>query len=97
MLGRQLMTKLTCSRTFVLFESNDVIVPLSSATDGQSNYTLLSSVVHGPGTVGLGTLPADPHLGFNGPHLLDDLSGAPQRVLDLLNAPLNSSDFVLIP
>jgi pimeloyl-ACP methyl ester carboxylesterase len=78
------------------FLPNDVIVPLGSATDGQSRFSLYSGVVHGPGSVGIGTL-GDFHLGFNGPSLLEDASGAPERVLDLLNTSATSSDFVLIP
>ena len=67
------------------------------ATDGQSNYFHFDSVVHAPGSVGLGSILSDPHLGFNGPHLLDDASGAPSEVLNLLNADVGSDNFVLIP
>lgn len=77
-------------------QSNDVIVPMLSATDGGHPATFFSGVVHGPGSVGIGTT-LDPHLGFNGPNLLDEDSGVPEKVLELLNAASDSSNFSLIP
>ena len=71
-------------------------MPRSSATDGGNLHSDFPGVVHGPGSVGRGTW-SDPHLGFNGPSLIDEASGVPARVVELLNAPLNSSDFIQIP
>jgi len=75
---------------------NDVIVSVVSAADGQNNFRYFPGVVHGPGSVGTGTL-QDPHLGFLGPNLLDQASGVPAYVGVLLNADINDSRFILTP
>ena len=77
-------------------KANDAVVPVISARDGQDEHILLENVVHGPGSVGKGTK-EDPHLGFKGPDLLANQSGAPMKVVELLNSEIDDSRFVLLP
>ena len=73
--------------------ASDGIVPLSSAFDGESSYAqrlpfVITNAVHNS---------AAESLGFGPPGELDQASGIPTDVLQLLNTPVSNSVFELKP
>ena len=89
--GEPLANALTPSGWRSIFgEDSDGIVPLTSQTNGFGGpFTF--GVVHSPGTT---------KLGFNGPSELDVLqptNDIQNQVIQLLNAPLRSPSFYLLP
>jgi hypothetical protein len=65
--------------------ASDAIVPLASQFDGQTAYSTSANTfpaVHSPGAEALG---------FGGPSILNQASGAPAEILRLLNTPVSST------
>lgn len=79
-------------------KAHDGIVPFLSATKLLSKYWWADGVVHGEGTAGGATdWPWSHNIGFYGPHLLEDRSGAPTQIIHLLNASVSSNEFNVLP
>ncbi|MFB3778512.1 MAG: esterase/lipase family protein [Bryobacteraceae bacterium] len=74
----------------VFGQPSDAIVPRTSQYAGQTGPEVLG-VVHTSALVGWRGL------GFNGPGELDQAGNVPARVVQLLNAPVQASDFYPLP
>ena len=71
-------------------DTGDAIGPLTSQVNGPggSNVFLKEPAVHSPGAVALE---------FGGPHEYQQETGIPAKVIELLNTPITTSSFSLLP
>ena len=67
-------------------QDSDAIVPLTSQLNGLQGSQF--TAVHSRGAV---------RLGFGPPQELEEVTGIPDKVIELLNTPVTSSSFSLLP